>query len=126
MIMPYMGSIVYATAETPVSRVKVTMGKMAKTASDYLCKVSEKLEGQGFCVTASVLYGNPAEQIVNYVNKEKADLIVMASTGKSTISRWNMSHIAGKVIKETQVPVLLVKPGPDFKETKARRKGVAT
>jgi nucleotide-binding universal stress UspA family protein len=126
MLVPYTGSVVYASANAPTPKVKITLGKMAKTASNYLCKVAEGLEKKGFRVTAIVLYGNPAEQIVYYVNEQKADLIVMASTGKSKISRWDMSRIAAKVIKDTQVPVLLIKPAPGFKETKSKRRGVAT
>jgi nucleotide-binding universal stress UspA family protein len=108
-----------------VQEIPVRTGKMAKTAADYLCRVAEELEKKGFCVTATVLYGRPAEQVVRYVNEQQADLIVMASSGKSKISRWDMSTIAARVIKDTLAPVLLVKPAPDFKETRPRRKGVA-
>jgi nucleotide-binding universal stress UspA family protein len=119
-------SVVFDTHASGIQQIPMTMGKMAKTASDYLCKVAESLEEKGFCVTATVLYGNPAEQIVRYVNEQEADLIVMASTGKSKMSRWDMSNIAEKVVKETRVPVLLVKPAPDFKETRPKRRGVSS
>jgi len=117
--------MVYNTHAYGVQEIPMTMGKMARTASEYLCKTAECLEGKGFSVTANVLIGDPAEQIIRYVNEQKADLIIMASTGKAKGSRWDMSKIAEKVIKETTTPVLLVKPAPDFKETKPRRKGVA-
>jgi nucleotide-binding universal stress UspA family protein len=117
--------VVFSSRDPDVQEIPVRLGKMAKTASDYLCRIAEGLEAKGFCVTATVLLGSPAEQIVRYVNEQKADLIVMASSGKSKISRWDMSNIAARVIKDTRVPVLLVKPGPDFKETIPRRKGVA-
>jgi nucleotide-binding universal stress UspA family protein len=118
-------NIVFNPHAGGVQEIPVTLGRMARTAADYLCRVSESLEAKGFNVTGTILVGEPAEQIVRYVNEQKADLIVMASTGKSKISRWDMSHIAAKVIKDTSVPVLLVKPGPDFKETRPKRKGEA-
>ncbi len=117
--------VVFGRHAHGVQEMPMRMGRMAKTASDYLCKVAESLEAKGFNVTATVLVGEPAAEIVRYVNQQKADLIVMASTGKSKMGRWDMSHIAEKVIKETGVPVLLVKPGPDFKETRPKRKGMA-
>ena len=117
--------VVYGEHAHGVKEIPMTLGKMARTASDYICRMAESLEVKGFNVTATVLVGDPAREIVRYVNEQKADLIVMASTGKSRMSRWDLSHISEKVIKDSRVPVLLVKPGPDFKETKPKRKGVA-
>ncbi len=106
--------------------VPVTLGKMAKTAFNYLCKIAEKLEKKGFSINLSVLVGNPAEEIVKFVEEQGADLIVMASRGKTGFSRWEMGNIAEKVIRATRASVMLVKPGPDFKETKPKRKGKST
>jgi len=117
--------MVYNTHTYGVQEIPMTLGKMARTASEYLCRTAECLEEKGFSVTAAVLIGDPAEQIIRYVNEQKADLIIMASARKAKGSRWDMSNIAEKVIKETSTPVLLVKPAPDFKETKPKRKGVA-
>jgi nucleotide-binding universal stress UspA family protein len=119
-------SIVFNTHTYGPQEIPRTLGKMAKTASDYLCRIAESLEGKGFRVTFTILVGKPAEQIVRYANEQEADLIIMASTGKSKISRWDMNNIAQRVIKDTCVPVLLVKPGDDFKETRPKRRGVAT
>jgi nucleotide-binding universal stress UspA family protein len=118
-------SVVFNIYTNGVQDIPLTMGKMARTAAEYLSGIAEGLEDKGFNVTAVVLVGDPAGQIVRYVNEQKADLIVMASTGKSKISRWDMSNISARVIKETCTPVLLVKPESEFKETKAKRKGVA-
>jgi nucleotide-binding universal stress UspA family protein len=117
--------VVYGAHAHGVQQVPMTLGKMARTASDYLCRMAEGLEAKGFNVTATVLVGDPAREIVRYVNDQKADLIVMASAGKSKMGHWDISNIAEKVIKDTRAPVLLVKPGPDFKETRPKRKGVA-
>jgi nucleotide-binding universal stress UspA family protein len=127
--MPEVGTTqwgpVFSSRAPDVQEMPMRLGKMAKTASDYLCRIAEGLEAKGFNVTATVLLGSPAEQIVKYVNEQGADLLIMASTGKSKMSHWDMSHIAEKVIKGTRIPVLLVKPGPDFKETKPKRRGLA-
>jgi nucleotide-binding universal stress UspA family protein len=117
--------VVFSEHAHGVQEVPMRLGRMAKTASDYLCRIGESLEAKGFNITATVLVGEPAAQIVRYANEQGADLIVMASTGRSKMSRWDMSRIAEKVVKEARAPVLLVKPGPDFKETRPKRKGVA-
>ncbi len=109
-----------------IHKVAISVGKMKETAGKYLHRIADKLEEKGLDVSTKVLIGNPAKEIVRFADEQKADLIIIASTGKSGISRWNMSNIAEKVIKQTRVPVTLVKPPPDFKETKPRRKGVAS
>jgi nucleotide-binding universal stress UspA family protein len=104
--------------------IPVHVGKMAATAEQYLERIAEKLEEQGFNITTSVLIGHPAKEIINFAEEQKADLIVMASTGKHGIRRWDMNNIAEKVIKHTKISVMLVRPAPDFVETKRKRKGV--
>ena len=117
--------IVFSTYAAGVQKVPMTLGKMARTAADYLCKIARDLEKKGFNVVATVLVGNPADQIARYTAEQSADLIIMAGKGKTGVGRWNMDNIAAKIIKDTCTPVLLVRPGPDFKETKPKRKGVA-
>jgi nucleotide-binding universal stress UspA family protein len=117
--------VVYVSDTSEPREIPVSMGKMAKTAGDYLCKVADGLGKKGFNVNATVIIGNPAEEIIKFAEEKCADLIIMASSGKSKLSRWDMGNIANKVIKAASVPVLLVKPPADFKETKPRRRGVA-
>jgi nucleotide-binding universal stress UspA family protein len=104
--------------------IPVPVGKMAATAKRYLHRIAKKLEEQGLNVTTNVLIGNPAKEIISFAEEQKADLIVMASTGKPGIKRWDMSNITEKVIRSTKISVMLVKPASDFKETKPKRKGV--
>lgn len=117
------GVLYFTRAGTP-QNIPLSLGKMARTAADYLCKIAEKLEKK--CDTSvTVLAGDPAKEIVRFAEEKGADLILMASRGKSGISRWDISNIADKVIKATRATVVLVKPDQDFKETKPRRRGVA-
>jgi nucleotide-binding universal stress UspA family protein len=103
--------------------IPVAVGKMAATADVYLSRIAEKLEEQGFNVTTNVLIGNPDKEIINFAEEQKADLIVMASTGNKSLNRWNMENIAEKVIRHTKISVMLVRPAPGFVETKHKRKG---
>jgi nucleotide-binding universal stress UspA family protein len=115
--------VVYSTNAERPQDMTVYMGRMARTADAYLHKISKQLEKDGLKVSVNVLAGNPAEEIVRYAEMEHADLIIIASRGKSGFSRWDMGNVAEKVVRATKVAVLLVKPGPDFVETKAKRKG---
>lgn len=104
--------------------VPVTVGKMTQTASNYLRRIGRQLAETGFKTQTRVLIGNPAEEILHFVEEEGADLIIMASRGNSGFSRWDMGNVAEKVIRAINIPVVLVKPKSGFKETKPRRRGV--
>ena len=117
--------IIYSQDPTAMKDVHADLGKMARTAWDYLAKKSAELLKEGVMTDTMVLVGHPAEQIINFADSEQADLIIMASRGKSGFGRWEMGNIADKVIRASTVPVLVVKPKPGFRETKKKRKGTA-
>jgi nucleotide-binding universal stress UspA family protein len=103
----------------------VTIGKMAKTGYNYLIRIAEKLDREGIQVDIAVLIGKVAEEITHFAEEEKVDLIVMASRGRMGFRRWDVGNAANKVFRDTDIPVLLVKPPADFKETKPVRRGKA-
>jgi nucleotide-binding universal stress UspA family protein len=119
-------SIVYSGADGKTNgaqEIPFTLGKMASSAGDYLRAMAETLTKKGFNITAGVLTGNPATEIIRFAEEHDADLILIASRGKSGFSRWEMGNIADKIIRASKTPVLLVKPAADFKETKPKRRG---
>jgi nucleotide-binding universal stress UspA family protein len=113
-----------AVPET-IRDLPVTIGKMAKTGYDYLARMAQQLQQAGLQVSVAVLIGNVADEIVRFAKSENADLIIMASRGKTTLRRWDVGNAAEKVFRSTDIPVFLVKPPPGFKETKPVRKGKA-
>ena len=115
------GEIVPAT----LMDLPVTIGKMAKTGYNYLARVAQKLKDNGIQVTIAVLIGDIAEEITRFAKEEKADLIVMASRGERGLRRWDVGNAAEKVFRNTDIPILMVKPPAGFKETKPVRKGKA-
>ena len=58
---------------------------------------------------SAILVGHPAEEIVDYADKEDIDLIVMATHGRSGISRWALGSVADKVVRATKRPVALIR-----------------
>ena len=120
-----MSSVAGVIVPETMRDLPVTIGKMAKTGYNYLSHIAEKLEKKGIQVTIAVLIGNIAEEITHFAKEEKADLIVMASRGKTSLRRWDVGNAAEKVFRATDIPILLVKPPAGFKETKPVRKGKA-
>ena len=89
--------------------VEQLTGNAEQQCSLYINDVEQSLKDKGFKVKAESRLGKPADEIVNYANKNKIDLIVMASHGRSGISRWAYGSVAEKVLRSSCVPVLLVK-----------------
>ena len=53
--------------------------------------------------------GHPAEEILHYAQKNRIDLILMASHGRSGVMRWALGSVADKVLRASEVPVWLVR-----------------
>ena len=88
------------------------VGKMEKQAQKYLNRVAKRLEAKGIKTETLVLLGNPAEEITLNAEHYGADLIIMASHGRSGISRWTHGSVADKVFRASSVPVLMIR-APD-------------
>jgi nucleotide-binding universal stress UspA family protein len=89
--------------------VPEAVGKMEKQAQRYLDRVAKGLEAKGIKIETLVLLGNPAEEIILNAKHYGADLIIMASHGRSGISRWTHGSVADKVFRASSVPVLMVR-----------------
>ena len=61
-------------------------------------------------VTSASVVGKAPEQIVDYAIQNGADLIIMASHGRSGVSRWAYGSTADRVLKSSPIPVFLIKP----------------
>lgn len=78
----------------------------------YLEDQEQRLKKLGFSVRSDSALGNAADEIVDYAAKNEIDLIVMASHGRSGISRWAFSSVTEKVLRATCVPIMMVRaPG---------------
>lgn len=114
---------IYRADSGTLLKVPLDVGKMAKSGKDYLLRVAKRLEAKGLNPRINVLVGNVAEEIVHFAEEENADLIIMASHGRSGISHWAIGSVAEKVFRATDIPLLLVKPKSSLKGTKTQRKG---
>lgn len=81
-----------------------------REAGKYLDGVADKLKRQGVMVTAIVLEGNAASNIIDYAAKNNVDLIIMATHGRTGLARWALGSVADKVLREANRPVMVVPP----------------
>jgi nucleotide-binding universal stress UspA family protein len=81
-------------------------------AENYLKQLTKKVEYPGVKVQWKVVEGNEAESIADYVKKNEIDLVIIATHGRSGLSRWVMGSVADRVLRSVCSPVLMVRaPG---------------
>ncbi len=89
--------------------------RVAETVRRQSEEVQEKagIEPGGKAVAAhgELTVGYPAEEIVRYADENDIDLILMATHGRSGISRWAIGSVADKVLRASKKPVWLVRAG---------------
>lgn len=56
--------------------------------------------------------GNPIVEIRRFAEQEGADIIVMATHGRTGLRHMMMGSVAEKVVRLSSIPVLTVKPKP--------------
>jgi nucleotide-binding universal stress UspA family protein len=81
-----------------------------KAAEEYLARIKAELSKEGLNVEAKVLTGRPAETITEFAQRNKVDLITLATHGRSGISRWVFGSVADKLVRSSSAPVLLIRP----------------
>jgi len=67
-----------------------------------------KKEGE-IKVGYEILKGDAAEEIVDYADKARTNLIIMSTQGRSGVRRWALGNVANKVLRATGKPVLLIR-----------------
>jgi len=80
-----------------------------KVAKEYLEGVAKSLREQGLVVNIAVTQGQPADEIVDFAEKNGVDLVIMATHGRSGVGRWVFGSVSDRVMREAKAPLLLVR-----------------
>ncbi len=54
--------------------------------------------------------GKPVDEIVGYATKNPHSLLVMATHGRSGLTKWAYGSVTDKVLHGISIPILLVRP----------------
>jgi nucleotide-binding universal stress UspA family protein len=73
-------------------------------------------------VESATRWGSPAEGILSFVRKGHPCLIVMATHGRSGLSRWAIGSVADKIVRASNMqPLLLIRANGAHPDVRARR-----
>jgi len=91
--------------------VEQETAKRKGMGGQYLAGVEKRLKDVGLRVRSEVLVGQPADEVVDYANRNPFNLITMSTHGRSGLGRWVYGSVAEKVLLGVSSPILLVRPG---------------
>jgi nucleotide-binding universal stress UspA family protein len=81
-------------------------------AAKYLEQIKARLNAGNIKSDCQVLIGNPASELIEFVEKNKIDLIIIASHGRSGVGRWIWGSTAEKLLHHICIPILMIRaPG---------------
>ena len=97
---------------TSLEQVKAFETHQKVEAEKYLKEIVARLGETGVNAKADVIYGKAGEALSDYATKHDVDLVIIATHGRSGISRWVWGSVADRLVRSVCVPVLMVRaPG---------------
>jgi nucleotide-binding universal stress UspA family protein len=90
-----------------IDKIQEWERKTAKKRLDQVCE--DYLKGCPLYIK-HIATGDPAEEIIKLVGREKIDMVVMATHGQK--GRFHFGSVAEQVVKNSPVPVITIPIGP--------------
>jgi nucleotide-binding universal stress UspA family protein len=110
VIEPIPAQTIAALAEAGGRLLQEMEDNRQAETQQYIQGIAAKLQKEGVNVKPVMVSGYAADEILNYANNNKVDLIIMSTHGRSGISRFVMGSVTNKVLSHSLVPVLTVIP----------------
>jgi nucleotide-binding universal stress UspA family protein len=106
----------YGGAETRISpeERKHLEEDSVEVSTAYLKEKAQWLKDKGVLAEVKVLLGNVLDQLVDYITENGVDLIIIATHGRSGVSRLFLGSVADRLLRHAPAPVLMVRaPGSE-------------
>ncbi len=107
---PAPGGVVRMKAALTVETKAQASGRATDELRDFLIAEAVPFERVGIRYHTAVRFGDPAEEIVGYAEKENVDLIMMATHGHTGLARLVFGSVAARAVASGVCPVMLVRP----------------
>jgi len=110
-ILNVIASVADVDLELSASDRDKLLESLRRRGEDLLAKAKDQMKSHGVTDISTVLVtgDSPAHEIVVFAEKEKIDLIVIGSKGKSATARFLLGSVASKVVKYSHCCVYVVK-----------------
>jgi nucleotide-binding universal stress UspA family protein len=109
------GTLTLLHAVTPAEQFSMSareyVQRERRHSAAYLARLAERLGEKGPGIRERVVSGEASKAIVAEARREEVGLIAMSSHGRSGIREWVFGSVAERVLRSTEVPVLIFR-GP--------------
>ncbi len=95
--------------ETAIKEEQKERDGMKKRHEALLVKTKSALEELGDKVQTELLEGNPAHELIKYIESSDADLVILGSHGVKGLGRFMLGSVVSKVIHHVDKSVLIVR-----------------
>ena len=101
-----------ALAAGVVIGVSAWIASQRKEREEKIAALAKEIESTyGVKVVGVAVLGHPAKEAARYAKSHQADLVVIATHGRSGVSHLLLGSIAERVVRLSEAPVLTVRPG---------------
>ena len=100
--------------DIPLKQLEEDLTNYARTRMNNF--LEKNLTSTKVAHQSTILFGNVAEEIVNYAKKEAIDLIVIGTHGFKGLNRMLLGSVAEKVVKLAPCPVMTINAYREKKE----------
>ena len=97
----------YSSLEVPTAGLVSFEAEVVSTAEAQMQTFAQE-EFKGMNVKTEVFAGNPANDIVEYAEKNSSDLIIMGHS-RAGLERVLLGSVAHRIVKLSPVPVMIVR-----------------
>jgi nucleotide-binding universal stress UspA family protein len=95
-----------------INQLKLRESEEMKSDREYIESIADTLEREGFQAEAILAGGDPAKEIAACAEREKCDLIAMATHGHRGLSDVIRGSVASELRHISMLPVLMVRATP--------------
>lgn len=92
-----------------VNMHRLYLEKITQAIKRGVKNYADKAGKRKIIVESAILTGDPAQEIVDYADRENIDLIVMSTHGRTGITRWALGSVADRVLRATRKPLALIR-----------------
>ena len=105
VVQPVAPQAIEGTTQFTVDDVAARLNE----AREYLAPVAADLRQRGVRVTTDARYGQPVTEIVAAAREAGAGIIAMTTHGRSGFSRLIFGSVADAVLRQAEIPVLMMR-----------------
>lgn len=108
-VEPYVVSLPTTPSVAPMYEIDMDMDAMVADREDYMNGIKQMLAARGLKVSAVVLRGRPADEILHYAANNAVDVIVMTTHGRSGFGKFIYGSVADRVLHGAHIPIMLIR-----------------